>query len=371
MHRRTASIAAILLASAVLAACGDKGGPSEPVLPGDYQGLSTDNLPASRLLDVPLRSAYGAFCYVQSRSMMLADLDASSTEAEAFTYAGFGATLSYNPYSAGFVPAVENQTTDFAHHTVLESYGARFVIGSGGGYGGFVDQAAGKIAFRSADEALKYLKAAIASGRPVQVHLDMGYLPSHCRALNEHLDDCDRLAPGASHYVVATGYDATSVYINDAVWPDGYGHPTDPRDPRFKNMKIPATEFMQAWQKTQDIGPYGPYWMLFIEQTSGSQLGKKSVSQILALQKELSRDVVADIDRYAGSSISGTQWDAIGKIKMLFGDYLAAHGYSEAGAIYHSLAADYDGAEGKPVAEARALLTGSIRARESEARSKY
>ena len=284
---------------------------------------------------------------------------------------GFGATLSYSAYSAGFVPAVENQSTDFAHHTVLENYGARFVIGSGGGFGGFVDQAVGKITLHSPDEALKYLKAAMASGRPVQVHLDMGYLPSHCRALNEHLDDCDRLTPGASHYVVATGYDATSVYINDAVWPEGFGHPTDPRDPRFKSMKIPVAEFMQAWQKTQDFGPYGPYWMLFIEQTSGGQLSKKTVAQILALQKELSRDVVADIDRYAASDISGTQWDGIGKVKRLFGDYLAAHGYAEAGAIYHALAADYDGGEGKPLAEARALLTGTIRARENEARSKY
>ncbi len=371
MHRQATSMATLVLACAVLAACGGKDGPSAPQLPGDYPGLSTENLPATRILDVPLRSAYGAFCYVQSLSMMLAYLDPSSTEAEAFTYAGFGATLSYSSYVGGFVPAVENQSTDFAHHTVLESYGARFVIGSGGGFGGFADQAVGKITLHSSDEALTYLKAALASGRPVQVHLDMGYLPSHCRAITEHLDDCDRLTPGASHYVVATGYDATSVYINDAVWPDGYGHPTDPRDPRFKNMKIPVAEFMQAWQKTQDFGPYGPYWMLFVEQTSGSQLGKKSVSQILALQKELSRNVVADIDRYAASNIAGTQWDAIGKLKGLFGDYLAAHGYADAAALYRALAADYDGAEGKPAAEARALLTGTIRTREAEARSKY
>ena len=254
---------------------------------------------------------------------------------------------------------------------MLESYGARFVIGSGGGFGGFVDAAVGKITLHSPDDAWKYLKAAIASGRPVQVHLDMGYLPSHCRALDEHLDDCDRLTPGVSHFVVASGYDATSVYIDDAVWPDGYGHPTDPRDPRFKNMKIPLAEFMQAWQKTQDFTPYGPYWLLFIEQTSGSQLSKQTVAQVLALQKELSRNVVADIDRYAASNVSGTQWDAIGKVKMLFGDYLAAHGYADAAALYHALAADYDGGEGKPLAEARALLTGTIRAKENEVRSKY
>jgi hypothetical protein len=168
-----------------------------------------------------------------------------------------------------------------------------------------------------------------------------------------------------------TGYDAESIYINDAVWPDGWGHPTDPRDPRFKNMKMPVGEFMQAWEKTRDFGPYGPYWMLFIEQTNGAQLNKESVSHVLAMQKDLSRNVAADIDKYAGSDISGTEWRSLEAVRRLFGDYLVTHGHTEAGALYRSLANDYDMCAGMSSSDARAMLIGTIKTKEIEARSKY
>jgi hypothetical protein len=201
--------------------------------------------------------------------------------------------------------------------------------------------------------------------------MDMGYLPSHCRVLAYRPEDCDNLHGGSSHSLVVSGYDATSIYINDAVWPDGPGHPTDPKDPRFKNMKIPTAEFMEAWERSADIAPMGPWWMLFIEQTSAAQMARKSVPQILAMQKELSRNVVADIDAHASSAEAGPYWQPIAVVRRLFGDYLVEHGYPEAGALYRSLADDYQGCESMTASQVRARLTGTIRAREVEVRSKY
>ncbi|HET7788301.1 MAG TPA: hypothetical protein VFL36_20175 [Myxococcales bacterium] len=237
----------------------------------------------------------------------------------------------------------------------------------------------GRISFRSSDDALVSLKAAVSSGRPVQVHLDVSYLPTWCRALNEHPADCDRMVAGFSHALIVTGYDPSSIYLNDAPWPDGWGHPTSRDDPRFKDIKVPVAEFMVAWDQakyigpwgTEKYGPYGPYWMVFIEQTSGAQLRKKSVEEILAIQKDLSRNVVADIDQNAGGDLSGTSWDGIAKTRALFGDYLAAHGHGEAAAVYHSLAGDWDRGESMTTEEARAMIRGVIRAKEIEARSKF
>lgn len=366
---------AALLASTVLIACGGAGGGDGPsaVVPPDYTGLPTTNLPDSRLLDVPLRAGYGPFCYVQSLSMALAYLDPTSTEAEAFTFAGFGASVAYGtPYGSfvgGFVPG-PGKGTDFHHRTLLQNYGARFVIGSGGGFGGYWSQygaeflgaAIGKIGLQTSADALTHLKAAVASGRPVQVHLDMNRLPTYCRAVSEHPEACDGSTGPSSHYVIVTGYDPSSIFINDAVAPA--------RDPRFKDMKLPVAEFMDAWEKTKELGPYGPYWMLFIEPTSGADLSKRSAAQVLAMQKSLSGNVAAEIDDHAGSEISGTSWIDIATVRRLFSDYLVSHGHTEAGALYQSLAQDYDQCRTKTASEARATLTGVIRAKEIEARSK-
>ncbi|HET7788300.1 MAG TPA: hypothetical protein VFL36_20170 [Myxococcales bacterium] len=161
--RVSSAVRAALLASTVLIACGGGGGGGGgsagdgPAVPPDYTGLSTVNLPASKLLDVPLRWGYGAFCYIQSMSMSLAYLDPSSTEAEVFTYTGFGAPISYAaPYGSaprGFVPAPPG--TFLAVETLLANHGARHVIGTGGGFGsGFwKDAGAGSSARRWAGSA--------------------------------------------------------------------------------------------------------------------------------------------------------------------------------------------------------------------------
>jgi hypothetical protein len=361
-----------------LIGCGGDGGPSEPKIP-DYHDLPTTNLPASRMLNVPLRSGYGPYCYIQSLSAMLAYLDPSSTEAEVFTYAGFGAALSWAttsaPFNGALVPGPFAKPPDFYQVTLLQNYGARQVVGWAGPVAWLpVDGAVGRITFGDATEALTYLKAAVASGRPVGVWLDQNLLLTECRLLAAHPEDCDGLTGSVDSWLVVTGYDETSIYLNDAVWPGGWGHPTDPRDPRFKNIKTPVGEFMTAWEKPREFGSGTPWFvMLFFEQTSGSQLNKKSVAQILAWQKELSENVVSNIDAAAASAsdLTNSQWDRIATMKRLFGDYLSAHGYAEAGALYRSMADDYDSGMGMSAAEARTLLTTVIRPKEVEVRSKY
>jgi hypothetical protein len=58
-------------------------------------------------------------------------------------------------------------------------------------------------------------------------------------------------------------------------------------------------------------------------------------------------------------------------MRRLFGDYLSARGHADAGALYRSMADDYDSGVGMSAADARTLLTTVIRPKEVEVRSRY
>ena len=98
---------------------------------------------------------------------------------------------------------------------------------------------------------------------------------------------------------------------------------------------------------------------------------KKSVAEILAIQKELSANNATHIETYINSDFSGTNWNDITKLKGLFGDYLLDNGYADAGNIYKLLEADYSECETLSLDEIKVELNDVIKPKEIEARTKY
>jgi hypothetical protein len=179
--------------------------------------------------------------------------------------------------------------------------------------------------------------------------------------------------PGASHFIIITGYDADAVYWTDPE-PDYIDFPIDPRE--YVNVKIPLREFMEAWGQAGQVGKgsfvcTGPYWMLFLEEKDRSQLDKKSVAEILAMQKTLSANNASVIEKYLNANISNTGWQKIWTAKSLFANYLIDNNFIPAGNKYESLADDYWNCRGLTLNEQKIKLDTVIKPKEIEARSLY
>jgi len=159
----------------------------------------------------------------------------------------------------------------------------------------------------------------------VQVHIDLAYLRPELG-----------FAPGASHLIIITGYDADGVYWTDPE-PDYIGVPVDPGE--YVNVKILLENFMQAWEEAGKInkGAFtycAPYWMLFLEKTEASQINRIPVPDILSLQRSLAQNNVSVIEKNLSRDFTGTHWERISMARRLFSDYLRNNGYSEAAHEY-------------------------------------
>jgi hypothetical protein len=346
---------------------GDNGKKDAEVVPDipEYEDLDTENLPASKHLDVPLRVGKGSFCRIQSLAMMVAFLDSTATIEEVFAYAGEGAALWYRASNKLFSASPGAGMTSDHHLLALQNYGIRFIIGAENyptGYYYMIKFATGKLTYTSSEGAVKYLRAAIASGRPVQVHINMDYLPT--------VRGCEFPRGERSHFLVVSGYDEGAFYINEVT------HPQTPESPQCELIRVPLEEFMEAWRAPgsfTDIFGWkaGPYWMLFFDQTSATALDKKSVPEILALHKEWSRNIDSVIEKGINSFSTTTNWGMIANVREAFGDYLIQIGNQEAGECYKSLANEYLSLTGMPSTQVRSRMTSVIRPMELEARTKY
>ena len=118
-------------------------------------------------------------------------------------------------------------------------------------------------------------------------------------------------------------------------------------------------------------GTTGPYWMVFLLETEGSQLNKMPQTEILDIQREFSAKNESTITRYATSNFVNTPWGAIARLKKNFGDYLAANGKSEAAAACWQLANEYRSCEGLSVEDQREKLISVIAPLEAHARTLY
>jgi hypothetical protein len=297
--------------------------------------IPMDNLPPSVILDIPPLKTIPGSCYLNSFSSQIAYLDNSVTTEEVFTFAGIGATISYSSYSKTFLPNPKMGTTIWLHTTSLKNYGAHFVVGHDvtGDDGFYVKGGATyRVKYSGAEEALLYLKALINSGRPVQVHVDKYYLPSlHSYSASE---------PGSSHSILVNGYDSDSIYVTET-------YSDENNKAQFKNVRIPLAEFMEAWDKggkrpgVRSPAKAGPYWMLFLLETEGTQLNKASLSEILDMQREFSARNEETITHNLTSNFSNTAWNDIAVKKELFAGYLADNGYTDAANAYRQLAVEY------------------------------
>ena len=327
--------------------------------------MSMDNLPPSVLLDVAPQKTVAGFCYLESFSMQIAYLDSSATAEEVFTFAGMGSDVPYWSAGKAFLAFPGRDWTMMVHTRAIDNYGAHFVVGHDvtGDDGDYMEGGAlARTTYSGSAEALRYLKALIYSNRPVQVHVDLHYLPS--------LPKYRAAQPGASHFILVNGYDESSVYLTET-----YIAENDKN--QFKDVRIPVGEFMDAWWRggvpplEGFWGTTGPYWMVFLLETENSQLNKMSVTEALDMQREYSADNESMITRYANSDFSNTSWGAIARMKELFGDYLAANGKSDAAAACWQLANEYRSCEGLSVEDQREKLISVIAPLEGYARTLY
>jgi uncharacterized protein YvpB len=329
--------------------------------------LDVTNLPEHIMLPVPStipkrNGAYG-HCYLESLVVMMAYLDPTVTMEEVFTFSGLGAVVSYDSYNKGLSSAPPNNWTWPLQTRAMQHYGVNFVLGhspdiSKEGLKG----ASAQIVHEGSTDALNNLKAVIKTGRPVQVHIDLAYLLPELG-----------LEPGASHFIIITGYDANSVYWTDPE-PGYIDIPIDPSE--YVNVRIPIANFMQAWEETGKInrGAFtysGTFWMLFLEETGGSQVNRISVEDILSLHRSLSQNNGAVIEKNLNKTLSGTQWWKLAMAKRLFADYLRNNNFMEAARVYERLSEEYDACSPLSLDEQKTRLDTVIKPLEMEARTLF
>ncbi|MGK9475779.1 hypothetical protein [Melioribacter sp. OK-6-Me] len=347
----------------IMVSCGDRGedvvGTDLPDIP-EYTNLSLANLPDSKILDVPTRKSLAGLCYIESFSMQIAYIDNSITIQEVVAFSGSGAILSYDSYLKAFKSEVPYPQS--AREYQLKNYGVHYILGSAHGYSRLYNNAHAKITYKNADDALKYLKAVINSGRPAQVYIDLGYMHSHPKFPN--------IQPGkGSHWILVTGYDSDGIYMNETY------DENEPED-KYKNFEIPVEEFLTAWEKGGNLASgedqSGPYWMMFIEEKTKEQLiNKKSIADVLAMQKGLSANNSSTIENNLDSDFSGTHWNEIASLKESFGNFLIDNGYTEAGNIYKELGTEYRSCNNLSRDGIKTKLNTEIKSKEIEARIKY
>jgi len=186
--------------------------------------------------------------------------------------------------------------------------------------------------FDNEDDAFNFLKRAVASGYPVEVHLNaIPVMHDFARASSKWAETSVQYGQSGftevSDFLVVTGYDDTYVYLNE---------PFDPDNP---NLPTTIDNFKSAWnvQETLEPNNTGPYWMLFIKK-SGE---RKSIDEILAWNKQRSIITPSEIrlisenppleleDYWVKRDIA-----TIANIRSLYSKFLEKNGKPEAAALY-------------------------------------
>jgi len=333
--------------------------------------LDKNNLPESIILPVPSaiprQNGASGHCYIESFAVQMAYIDPAVTMEEVFTLAGLGGGLSYSSWGKAFLSSPPDNWTWTLQTRVMRNYGVQFIIGYTPGMSREYQKGAiAQITHENEDDALRNLKAVIRTGRPVQVHIDLYYLPPE-------LVSVPISQPGASHFIIITGYDADGVYMTNAE-PDYVDFPVDPSE--YVNVKIPMANFLMAWQEAGKInkGDFtfcAPYWMLFLEEKNMSETIKTPVDDILSLQRSISQNNASVIERNLSKDFSKTPWSKIMMAKGLFADYLRNYGYTEAANKYDFLAGEYRACEWLSVDEQKTKLNDVIKPLEIEVRTLF
>jgi len=295
--------------------------------------------PDSAHLDVPVvysgLDGTPGMCYLGAFAMLVKYEHPELDFADVVAFSGVGSNALYLDFP-DMPSTLTNRYTDVSMINTARNMEAPYVLGFGRGGNGsdpfqpagidFEDNAAGLISFAGGDEALDTLKRAVASEGPVVVFLDLYTVHDDFAAASSFWRDVLG-KDHASHYMVVTGYDAETVYLND---------PTDPTS-AAANLPADVENFMQAWGNTLDMPdapPIGPYWMIFLAEPGSVP----ATEEVIAWNVETARDAPSEIRQFAqnpGNSDSACfMMGEMARGRMEFANYLERNGWAEAAAGY-------------------------------------
>jgi len=317
----------------------------------NYLDLDTIEVATSFQLDVPLRSSVPGFCYLESFSMQIAYLKPEWSRARVFAYALLGAGVEWHEYGGLLKPHIAYSTEDSELSRALDNLGVDFIVGSGSemGFANITKHAVGKILFADSIEALLYLRRAICSGRPVQVHIDLTEItaPPNYHPYYVYGD----ASGGSSHFICVTGYNDSTIFLNETSTDqdpkDGYSDSAS-----VKAFPVPLDVFMKAWRDGADINvgtdeQTGPYWMMIPLQNEGSKItSRKTPSEILSLHKSRAlknySEIVNNLENLKNSSDTRFVYGQIAFIREIFADFLTEYQHCDSLAPqYRDLAENY------------------------------
>ncbi|MFH1524852.1 MAG: hypothetical protein ABIF04_07780 [Chloroflexota bacterium] len=295
--------------------------------------------PDSARLDVPVIYSglddLPSLCYLGAFAMLVAHEHPQLDFADVVAFGGVGSNALYLDYP-NMPPTLMHRYAEASIINVVQNMGASYVLGFGTGGSGsdpnlpagmdFETYAGGLINFESGETALDYLERAVASDHPVEVHLNMYYVFNDFAAISDYWRNVLG-KDNASHFMTVTGYDTDSIYLND---------PTDPTV-QAANLSASIENFMQAWEKTQEIPgapPVGPYWMLFLDQPGDIPQAEETVTWNM----DTAQDAPLEIRKFAedpgDSEFTRFMLHEMSKARTEFADYLERNGWPEAADCY-------------------------------------
>ncbi|MDP7282020.1 MAG: hypothetical protein QF475_00035 [Candidatus Undinarchaeales archaeon] len=303
---------------------------SETVLIADSMKLEVPHVySGATLLTEDNESWYEAraLSYLGSFAMLTLYDDSSLQFYDVIAHSGVGSNAKYdkrmglynNFRERSIIEAADNLGYDI--HMVLREKGlARSKILD---YN-FENSTANIIYVADADEALHQLKLAISNKNPVEVNVDAFYLETTFANQSSFWEE-NKDGTHFSHFFVVSGYDSEFIYLQD------------PNEPGSKELKAPVVEFLTAWKNGATSGVsgahLGPFWMISLKNNGD----RKSLSQILSWNKQLSLRAVNHIRNTKTIADFGD----LGVGRREFANYLREHGSTNAADLYDEVAVSY------------------------------
>ena len=147
------------------------------------------------------------------------------------------------------------------------SYAIAYGRGGGGGYTN-VKNADQVTLLNDQNDAITLLKQIIATGTPVQVHLDLSHIVAYTQ---DYYPWHASITGPSSHFVVIHGYDDQYVYYTDNNPISGSADVDSDGQTDGVGVPVPWASFLSAWQATEDLPNdrytlTGPWFMFYLLQ---------------------------------------------------------------------------------------------------------
>ena len=180
------------------------------------------------------------------------------------------------------------------------------------------------------DEVFELLRRLISSGIPVEVHLDCNFIKEALITYTPYWKTIFDFmgSKHADHYFAVTGYDQSSVYLND---------PTEKATDKGKDIPVDISDFLEAWENGNhpsfELGAgIGPYWMVFL----GKRGTAKSADELISWNKDIATKAPGEIRKAADNPniIPIIHCNNMYRARQEFGTFLKQNGYEEAGNMF-------------------------------------